>query len=282
MSSGWIIYFQNLWEHSKTSFHSNHSPLWPCRTLWIPSCHRQAGWEHWDGCRFVRFFVINYASLGSIQILHDISICVKSGHQSPPKPRILEGFGMGWGSFDSGVDFCWLMIDRSNLASRCLYKHRINKSQVFLVQNDHFQAIRLGFLAKRFFFDRVGWRFRPSKSAKSFQNTWQFNDRPTQWTRHPVLAWLLSVLLMSVMSWWYVYFLCQEAPPFLVAASTMLECLVIQGIQEYRNNQSAKTLVIFCGLCSWSHWIFDFPVTVPRLALHPMVAASCVQLGLNC
>ena len=172
------------------------------------------------------------ASLGSIQILHDISICVKSGHQYPPKPRILKGFGMGWGSFDSGVDFCWLMIDRSNLASRCLYKHRINKSQVFLVQNDHFQAIRLGFLAKRFFFDRVGWRFRPSKSAKSFQNTWQFNDRPTQWTRHPVLTWWLSVLLMSVMSWRYVYFLSQEAPPFLVAASTTLECLVIQGIQE--------------------------------------------------
>lgn len=58
---------------------------------------------------------------------------------------------------------------------------------VFFVQNDHFQAIRLGFLAKlTIFFDWLGWRFRPSKSAKSFQDTWKFNDRPTQWTRHPV------------------------------------------------------------------------------------------------
>lgn len=57
----------------------------------------------------------------------------------------------------------------------------------FFVQNDHFQAIRLGFLAKlTIFFDWLGWRFRPSKSAKSFQDTWKFNDRPTQWTRHPV------------------------------------------------------------------------------------------------
>ena len=167
------------------------------------------------------------------------------------------------------------MIDRSNLASRCLCKHRINKWQFFVLQNDHFQAIRLRFLAKR---SRVTIQAvqicqvlskhlevqrppHPVDQASSF-NLVAFCAVDV---RHVMMICLLFCARKHHLSWWQ-----------------LLQCWNAESYKAFRNNQSAKTLVIFCGLCSWSHWIFDFPVTVPRLALHPMVAASCVQLGLNC